>query len=385
MKKDFIQFISKKEIQIIIFLIINSLFVLKYSPRYNLNSYLTLSIYFGFVFTVYFTYRKMASFGTEKLFKILYWGMLILAISAIATTLILIDPYSIRVDRWSALTFFWDAAFNGQYPYGAHTHVAVTNFPSPFPVWHLIGLPFYLLGDVGFQIIFFLLLLAFAIKRYFSTYKKSFFFLLMLLISPSYWWEVVVRSDALSNSILVFMIIIWFVKYNRNLSNSFVLIIFICGAIASTRFTAVLPLTLFLFQPYIKLSIKQKIIFPLSIFGIALLSFLPFIFWDTDTWVFFSRNPFMSQTGNGNFYLLLLMIVLGITLALSWKNIQQFFSLTSIFIFIFILLSQIIYLESKRNGNANFFSDGIVDLSYFNLALPYCIARLTSSLKPQEI
>lgn len=382
MKRSWVEFISKKEIQVIIYLIINSLFILKYSPRYSLNPYFTLVIYFGFVSAIYFTYRKIASLGTEKLFKTLYWSMLILAISAIATSLIIIDPYTIRVDRWSALTFFWDAAFKGQYPYGAHTHVAVTNFPSPFPVWHLIGLPFYLLGDVGIQIIFFLLLFAFVIQRFFSSYKKSFFFLMMLLISPSYWWEVIVRSDSLSNSLLVFMIISWFVKYKRNLSNSFVLTIFICGAIASTRFTAILPLTLFLFQPYINLTIKQKVIFPLSIFGIALLSFLPFIFWDTDTWVFFSRNPFMSQTGNGNFYLLLLMIVLGIALALSWKSIQQFFSVTSIFIFIFILTSQIVYLESR--GNGNFFSDGIVDLSYFNLALPYCIARLTSSLKLQD-
>lgn len=383
MKTNWVEFISKKGIQIVIFLIINSLFILKYSPRYSLNPYLTLVIYFGFVALVYFIFRKIESFGSEKLFKILYWTSLILAVCAIVTSLIYIDPYTIRVDRWSALTFFWDAAFNGQYPYGAHTHVAVTNFPSPFPVWHLIGLPFYLLGDVGIQIIFFLILLAFAIKRYFSSYKKSFFFLMMLLISPSYWWEVIVRSDSLSNSLLVFMIISWFIKYNRNLSNSFVIVILICGAIASTRFTAILPLTLFLFQPYLNLTTKQKIILPLSIFGIALLSFLPFIFWDTDSWVFFSRNPFMSQTGNGNFYLLLLMIVLGITLALSWKSIQQFFSVTSIFIFIFILSSQIVYLESR--GNGNFFSDGIVDLSYFNLALPYCLARLTTSLKTQGI
>ncbi|MEI7502795.1 MAG: hypothetical protein WCJ61_05890 [Paludibacter sp.] len=379
MKKDWIEFISKKEIQIVIYLIINSLFVLKYTPRYNLNPYLSLVVYFGLVYAAYFIYRKVSTFGTEKLFKILYWTSLILAVGAISISLIYIDRYTIRVDRWSALTFFWDAAFNGHYPYGAHTHVSATNFPSPFPVWHLIGLPFYLLGDVGYQIIFFLILFAFVIKCYFSSYKKSFFFLMLLLISPSYWWEVIVRSDSFSNSLLVFMIICLFVKYKRDLSNSFVLIIFICGAIASTRFTAILPLTLFLFQPYLHLTIKKKIIFPITILGIAFLSFLPFIFWDTSTWIFFKRNPFMSQTGNGNFYLLLLMIILGIIMALRWRDIQQFFSITSIFIFIFILSSQIVYLESK--GNANFFSDGIVDISYFNLALPYCLARLTSSLR----
>jgi len=378
MKESLEKYIYKKEIQIAIYLIVNALFILKYTPRYNANPYVALGLFVVFFFSILFLYRKMSNIASEKLFKIAYWSMVLMAICLISISLIYIDPYSVRVDRWSALTFFWDAAFKGIYPYGAHTHVSLTNFPSPFPAWQLISLPFYLLGDVGIEIIFFLLLLSFALKQYFSTYKKSFFFLMLLLITPCYWWEILVRSDGLSNSFLIFMIILWLIKTDRGLSNNFMLMVLICGVIAATRFTAVLPMILFLFRPYLELSTSKKIKFPIYTLLITLLFFLPFIFWDTNTWVFFSRNPFMSQTGNGNGWLLLIMIIVGIFFALSWKSVQQFFWVTSVFIFIFILSSQIMYLQSR--GGEDFFGDGIVDLSYFNLSLPYCIAFLTDKL-----
>lgn len=379
MKKNWVEFVSGNILQLLIFLGINSLFILKYTPRYGVDPYLTLSIYFVVILIINFLYRKYIAKGTENLFKYLYWILIAAAIVVIIGLFIIIDPYSIRVDRWSALTFFWDSVFNGQYPYSTHTHVSATNFASPFPFWHLINLPFYLLGDVGIGIIFFLVLIAFALRYYFASYRISFFFILLLLMSPAYWWEVSARSDSLNNGLLVFMIILWFVKNNRSLSNNRFQAILICGIIASTRFTALVPLALFFFQPYLKLSAKSKITFLLSVLGIALISFLPFIFWDTTTWIFFSRNPFMSQTGNGNIYVLLIMIIIGAFLALRWKNIEQFFNIASLFILIFILSNQIVGIIHASEGNL--FSDGIADISYFNLSLPYCLGYLTSKIQ----
>lgn len=379
MKYNWSHFFTKNSLQLLLFLTINSLFILKYTPRYGMNPYLILTIYGIVFFTIYFTYQKHISKCTEKSFKSFYWILLALALVAITGLLISINPYSIRVDRWSALTFFWDSIFNGHYPYTTHTHISTTNFASPFPLWHLINLPFYILGDVGIGIIVFLILISITVKYYFSSYRQSFFYLLLLLISPAYWWEVSARSDSLSNGLFVFMIILWFIKNNRNLSNSFFLAILACGIISSTRLTALIPLALFFFQPYLKLTTKLKVIFPISILSITLISFLPFIFWDTKTWIFFSRNPFISQTGNGNIYVLLIMLILGVIMALSWKNTIQFFNITSIFIFIFILTSQVVRILKANEGNL--FSDCISDISYFNLALPYCLGLLTSKIK----
>jgi len=382
MRKIWLPYLKKNSVQFVMFLFVNSLFLLKYLPRYSATPFLLSALYIAFIFVIFVLYSKYHIHGSEKLFRVLYWILLAIAVVAIIGMLKIVDPYTIRVDRWSALTFFWDSVFQGKYPYATHTHVSSTNFASPFPLWHLISLPFYFLGDVGIEIIFFLLLLAFTLKYYFSSYSKSFFFLILLLISPAYWWEVSVRSDSLSNALLVFIIILWFAKNNRNLSNSFILSIFICGAIASTRLSAILPLALFFFHPYLQLSLKQKIIFPLSVSIIVLICFSPFIFWDTDTWIFFSRNPFMSQTGNGNIYVLLLMIVLGVVLSLRWKTMMQFYGITSFFIFIFILSSQLIRIFNA--GEGNLFSDAISDISYFNLVLPYCIVYLTTNLKLQS-
>ena len=208
-----------------------------------------------------------------------------------------IDPYTVRVDRWSAVSFFLEGLFNGEYPYGIHTHVSETNFPSPFPLWHVINIPFYLLGDVGIGLIFFLIITFVTVKIYFNSYRKAFFFLILLILSPAYWWEVAVRSDSLSNGFLVLTFILWYTKKGYSVDKNFWLTIILCGIIASTRLSAVLPVALFLFAQYIQTNWLKKMLFPLSILAFVLVVFMPFILWKIDgTYVFFTRNPFMSQT-----------------------------------------------------------------------------------------
>ncbi|MFA6581917.1 MAG: hypothetical protein WCS79_08950 [Paludibacter sp.] len=365
--------------QIFLYLFVNSLFILKYFPRAGASGTVILGGYVVFVLTGIFLYNFYNRKIAEKTFKLAFWILLVFMVIIIATLLIKIDRYSVRVDRWSAVTFFLDNLFQGKYPYSAHTHVSNTNFASPFPVWHIINIPFYLLGDVGIGLIFFLLLTACVLRYFFTDYRKSFFFLLMLSLAPAYWWEVAVRSDSLNNALLVFAFILWFKKRDFTLSQNLWIGILATGLIATTRLSALLPLSLFFFKPYIQLQWKQKIIFPLGVLGVIMLFFLPFIFWNTNTWIFFTRNPFMSQTSVGNPYLLLIMIFLGGYLAFRWKNTHQFFAVTSIFLFIFILTSQISLMLS-RGIHGSVFEDSLYDVSYFTLLLPYCLAYLSYSI-----
>jgi len=87
----------------------------------------------------------------------------------------------------------------------------------------------------------------------------------------------------------------------------------------------------------------------------------------------------MSQTSVGNPYLLLIMVILGSYLAFRWNNMHQFFSMTSIFLFIFILSSQISLMFS-RGIQGSIFEDSLYDVSYFTLLLPYCLAYLSFSI-----
>lgn len=371
-------------LQIALYLFVNGLFILKYFPRSSASTPLLLTGYIIFVFLTALLYKSYSNKINEKAFKAAFLILLVLMILAIVISLISIDRYSVRVDRWSAVTFFLDNLFHGKYPYSAHTHVSNTNFASPFPVWHLINIPFYLIGDVGIGLIFFLLLTAFIIQYFFSNYRKSFFFLFMLCIAPAYWWEVAVRSDSLSNALLVFAFIIWYSKKNFNLSDDFWLSVIICGLIASTRLSAILPLALFFFKPYTQLLWKQKIIFLMGVLGVTVITFLPFIFWDTNNWIFFSRNPFISQTSVGNPFMLLCLMILGCFAAFLWKNIQRYSAITSLFLFVFVLSSQV-SLMLTRGIQGSIFTDSLYDVSYFTLLLPYCLTFLSDSVNQNKI
>lgn len=365
--------ISRKQWIIgLLYLFINGIFVLKFSVRVGFSPILSVATYVGIVILTYYTYQLFISKLRESTIQLLSYATLLLIITIIVFLLVKIDPMSVRVDRWSAVSYFIDSMLKGIYPYGTHTHVSTLNYPSPFPVWYLINSPFYLLGDVGIGLIFFILLTFFSLLKLFRSHRTSFFLLLFFLISPAYWWEVCVRSDSLSNALLVFNCIL-FLQYKRiKIDNNTLLMIFMCAGIACTRFSAILPLAIFLFGQYIKLKWNKKIIFPLAILLVSFLFFAPFIFWDTENWIFFSRNPFMSQTSVGNPIVLISMLLLGIYLSLRWKSFIDFNYYTCIFVFIFILSSQL-FLLYQDNFNTSLFADSKVDISYFTLALPYAI------------
>lgn len=381
MKNIAIKFSPLLLVQIFIFLFVNGLFIFKYLGRLEVvNTTLVFCIYASLFLGFLIIYDRLFNKNKEeKIFRIGFWSILIIASLLILFSLNSIDRYEVAVDRWSAVTFFLDGLFRGEYPYGIHTHVWEYNYPSPFPVWYLINLPFYFLGDVGLGLIFFLWLTGLCLYYFFGSYKKAFLFLFLLCISPAYWWEIAVRSDSLSNGLLVLCFILWFSKKGYTLSSNFILATICCGLLASTRLSAILPIALYFFSSYIRLSWRRKIIFPIAIIGIVFIMFSPFIFWDTDSWVFFSRNPFMSQTSVGSSYVLLIMMALGCFLSLQWKNMKQFFDCTSVFIFIF-MLGSFIGLFFNFGINGSFFTHSIYDISYFTLAFPFCLSSISEKM-----
>lgn len=378
MRKIFTAF--RTQWQLILYLFVNILFIFKYLTRTEISVPLITVLYISGILGFVYLYFKWSPKVSEKLFKYSSFVLLSITLILIAVGLLYIDPYTVRVDRWSAVSFFLEGLFNGEYPYGIHTHVSETNFPSPFPLWHVINIPFYLLGDVGIGLIFFLIITFVNVKIYFNSYRKAFFFLILLILSPAYWWEVAVRSDSLSNGFLVLTFILWYTKKGYSVDKNFWLTIILCGIIASTRLSAVLPVALFLFAQYIQTNWLKKILFPLSILAFVLVVFMPFVLWTIDgTYVFFTRNPFMSQTSVGNPVFLIIMIVAGIIFALKWKNTDEYFEYAASFMFIFMAGSQL-SLIMTRGISGSFFTDSTYDLSYFTLYLPYTLMSLASKV-----
>lgn len=381
MRKIFTAF--RTQWQLILYLFVNILFIFKYLTRTEISVPLITTLYISSIPGFVYLYFKWSPKVSEKLFKYSSFVLLLITLILIAVALLYIDPYTVRVDRWSAVSFFLEGLFNGEYPYGIHTHVSETNFPSPFPLWHVINIPFYLLGDVGIGLIFFLIITFTTVKIYFNSYRKAFFFLVLLILSPAYWWEIAVRSDSLSNGFLVLTFILWYTKKGYSVDKNFWLTIILCGVITSTRLSAVLPVALFLFAQYIQTNWLKKMLFPLSILAFVLVVFMPFILWKIDgTYVFFTRNPFMSQTSVGNPIFLIIMIVAGIIFALKWKNSDEYFEYAASFLFIFMAGSQL-SLIMTRGISGSFFTDSTYDLSYFTLYLPYTLMALASKVKSE--
>lgn len=358
-----------------VFAATNLFFVVKFVPRAGISP-----IWGGIAYSIFavvwilFGYRLLPRL-TENKCKYIGISLLVCICAAIILSLIVIPPLSVRVDRWSATTYFLDALFQGEYPYAVHTHVSENNYSSPFPFWHYLNIPFWLSGDVGIGLIAFLVLTVVCIWSYSPSHKVVLMFLWLLVCSPAYWWEVAVRSDGLSNALLVLSVILLLERYSIRLDNHWGWVAVIAGCLAVTRLSAVIPVALYLFYPYLKCNQKIQLLFPVVVLGVVLLFFIPYIFWDTDNWIFFRRNPFMSQTSPGNMWILLIMVIAAILIAGRKKTFEQYLSSTGLFMFCFMLFTQfgVIYMSAEP---ITLFSPQC-DISYFTLSLPYCLLYLS--------
>jgi len=336
-----------------------------------------LSSYAVFIFLTILIIPRLQKLN-QFLSKYLSASLVFLTITAICFFLYKIEPLNINVDRWSATTYFLDGLFSGVYPYGIHTHVCETNYPSPFPLWQYINIPFWLVGDVGIGLIIFFIIFAVGCYWFTNSFTQTFIMLLLLTLSPSYWWEVLVRSDGLSNTILVFISILMMEKKKISFQNHWVLTAIICGLLASTRLSAIIPLAIYLCGSFFKISFKQQLSVIVIILSIVFIFFSPYIFWNTDTWIFFSRNPFMSQTSTGNIWILLVMVTIAIVLSLTFKIFKQYTRRTACFIFIFFGIS-LIYNHLTYNADISFMEDADFDISYLSLSLPYCLFSIANT------
>lgn len=361
--------------QWLLFLATNLFFVCKYVPRIGLSP-VGCGILYGLVTTgLFWLYReKIRIHITECLARNLSVFIIFGLVVLVALSIFFIDPMSIQVDRWSATTYFLDALFQGIYPYGVHTHVSEFHFASPFPLWHYLNIPFWLIGDVGWIQVFFLLLFAGALYYYFHSWKILLSALLILCISPAYWWEIATRSDGLSNAFLVCSVILFIHRFPIQMEDKWWLLAIMAGCIASTRLSAIIPLALYLFRPWLETNWKKKTGFIGIALAVVLFFFMPYILWDTTNWVFFHRNPFMSQTSPGNPWILGVMVLVAMGVSYPRMTFRRYAAITAIFLFAFMLFTQLGVIWRMEEPVTLFSTH--CDISYFTLSLPYIIVAL---------
>ena len=230
------------------YIAINLLFITKYASRISdVLAIVACLVYSIVAFAAFAQIERKDIFQNKK-------GLLVSSLVAIALLIALqssINPYELKIDRWSAIHHFIQSLFQGSYPYGAETHLH--GYGSPFPVWQIIHVPFYLLGNVGLS--FSVATLLFIHSAYLQWGSKGGYLSLLLLIaSPAYLYEVMTRSDMITNFLLVGSVVNYLVYFKITLKSHLIAIAILCGLTASTRLTAILPLFMLYFQEFTQVS-----------------------------------------------------------------------------------------------------------------------------------
>lgn len=367
-------------ISIMLLIAVNVLFVLKYSLRF-LPTSLSIVALFIYVVSVLLLIWCINHFHLISRLSVNFFiAIAIIILLLLATGQYVIDPLQLQVDRWSAIHNFIDNLFHGVYPYAAQTHLG--GYGSPFPVWQLFHLPFYLMGNVGWSFVVGILFFLDASRRVFGVHHTIFAFIL-LVVSPAFLYEVMVRSDLLTNFMLSAAIIMYFKRYNVTLREYSLLIGITIGLIASTRLSAVIPFAVYFFRDFMKVAFTRQITFIMTVSMVFVFTFLPFVFWNSEMLFFFEYNPFILQSRQGNLTDFLVFIPVGIWLSLSWNgNFQKYLLDTASILLLLVVVTFVHNMYLNNNWGALFASD--YDITYFNMSIPFLITASLTALKRHE-
>lgn len=358
----------------LIYLFINILFIYKYGVRQTLISIYLLIVAYILLFALLF-YFDIFNF---KIFKRLglkhfYLGVTIAASLLILFIVVYTNGNLLQVDRWSAMHTAIKALMHGEYPYTAVDHL--NGRTSNFPGLLILGIPFYLLGNVGYLQVFALLLLAYSLSK-FLPIDKAFKYLLLILLSPAYWWEIFAISDLFSNMIILICFIILLEKKTEGQPFCFPIFLgFAAGFLTMTRGIAVIPLTLYLFKDFWNITLRKKTKFLISAFGTIVLLITVVLLNCPDLNTLKLYNPLLLQTNYLPHYVHLIVLILPFLAAFKIMDFKKdFFRYSTILILIPVSIS-FIYRCFLYGFNLNF------DLSYFSMVIPFVLFEIVKKNK----
>lgn len=266
---------------------------------------------------------------------------------------------------------------NGGYPYSAIDHLGGRT--SNFPGLLFLGLPFYLLGNVGYLQIFAFLLLAYTLYCCFEI-RKALWILLLLLFSPAYWWEIFAISDLMSNIVvlLCFILLLGF-KFKDNLFKRPVVLGIAVSVILLTRGIVLIPLALLLFGDFFKEKLSTKLKF-VSSFSITSFFLVGLVLINCPDWQTFIRyNPFSLQTSLLPPYVYIVALVLPFFLSFKVKKFSTDYFLVSLVLMLFPILVAFGLMWTKFEFKELIFESRF-DISYLSLVLPFVLIAIAKEM-----
>lgn len=366
MKKFFLQ-IDKFQISFCLFIFINFLFFLKYLQRVS-DYYILISFLFTSIYIVFWYFRNYIN--KIKIYSI--HNKLIIFIFIITSILIFnkIDVNTLKVDRWSVITSFWDNYFKGDYVYFAKSHRG--NYPGPMPFYFILALPFYWIKELGFLTIVGVIIFLKIIKKDLKINSHIFTTLLFTISSVFIFWEIVCRSNIFFNGTLILFVLKRFLDTTKFHAKEIIINGVLIGLILSTRNVFIIPFIIaFSYSLRTKtITLKQTLCLGFLSILFFSITFIPFLWNHYDD--FKKMNPFIIQSSFlMPFKSTLLFLVLSFVLSLYCKIKDDVYFYSGISLFSTIC-GYYIYHFSISGFDKTFF-ESEADISYFILSTPFLI------------
>lgn len=360
----------------LIFIFINTLFVVKYASRIDaFNGYVVALIYTLSLSIISFVYIRL---NLNNYYRPLFYITSILFFVFTIYLNINVDGNTLMVDRWSAMEVGIKALLNGEYPYSAVDHL--NGRTSNLPTLLFIGIPFYFLGNIGFLQSFAFILFIYIALKVFNTYKSRLLCILLLILSPSYLWEIYVKSDLMSNFIIIIAVVVFIQdRIFRNIKISPLFESFLLTSLVMTRITAIIPISIFFFKYFYKFSVQKKITFiAVAVATVIIFSYICFNK-VSSLEHFYKHNPFELQNRQLPSILSLILIVTPMIYSFRAKDIKSIINLSVIFLLLPVSIA--FFTSIYHSGFKTTLFESFFDISYFNMVLPFLLLSLTFDYK----
>jgi hypothetical protein len=356
----------------VLFAAANALFVLKYGERATGHAGWCVAAYVLFAGALlFFAPGRLRAAG--KFPQPFFFLAAIIALGFVYA-MKRVDPYTLNVDRWSAITAFDKSLLSGSFPYAARSHLGQP--ASGFPGLFLLMLPFYLLGDAGyFQIFSFLAFSVLIWKREMDSGKKA-ALLLLAGTSPMFFWECAARSELFGNMTLLLLALFWTESKKEKFSSGTAVIAgVLAGLVLSTRGVTVIPLLVYFVSFLRSFGWRRRAAFVLALAVTAAAIFLPFYLWDRAA--FSGNNPFLLQAGYIPAGLLIPALVAAAVAGFFARNWDRFLSASGYILF--AVIGAVFFLSIREMGLSRAVLLSGFDLSYFQFAAPFLLLFLFPS------
>lgn len=367
----------KKNISLFCFMFVNFIFGVKYFSRVTNDYYILLSLLLV-LFYISIWKLKYLLLKLDKYLNVINFIIVIVFISIFIFIFKKVPVDTLKIDRWSVITSFWENYFNDKYVYFAKSFD--NNYPGPMPFYFILALPFYLIGELGYFSLLGLLTFFTLLKRSKISSNYQSILILLILGSTFYLHEIIGRSNIFLNSTLILIVLNFYFDRKELNCKKIILSGILIGLTISTRNVLVIPFIIaFIFELKTKsINILQLINLGLIAFSTFALTFAPFI-WNHFS-DFLTMNPFIIQSSALiPFKYTLVFIALSFVFGFICKTLKDVYFLSGVNLFVSIVIYY--FYTIKLVGFHQAFFGSTADITYFILCIPFFLYYLALDSK----